>query len=210
MSSDIALNSQAIGSEDRLNRRSEGRVEDFEGIYEELIAPMESRMMRSIWRVVRNSELAEDTLQDALTIIWKKLRVVRRHPNPQALILKICLNAACDSLRRQRRSRRHEEISTLTNTAAPSDQGAMRTLAAREMEDEVLRAIARLPRKQALAVLMRIMQEEPFDAIARTLGCSEVTARLHVSKGRARLQRWLAHVVPSAGKEASDEYREAK
>jgi RNA polymerase sigma factor (sigma-70 family) len=132
--------------------------------------------------------------------------MVRRHPNPQALILKICLNAAYDSLRRRRRSMRLEEISILSNTPGPSDQGAMRTLASKETGAQVLQAIGRLPRKQALAVLMRIIQEESFDVIARTLGCSEVTARIHVSKGRARLQRWLAHLDPSAGKEASDEY----
>jgi len=185
-------------------------VEDSEELYEELIAPMESRMMRSIWRVVRSSELAEDTLQDALTVIWKKFRKVRRHPNPQALILKICLNAAYDSLRKRKRSLRHEEISILSNTPGPSEEGAMGTLVAKEMEDEVLQAIGRLPRKQALAVLMRIMQEESFDVIASTLGCSEVTARIHVSKGRARLQRWLVHLDPSAGKEASGEYRQTE
>lgn len=180
-------------------------MEDSEGIYEELIAPLESRMLRSIWRVVRNSELAEDTLQDALAIIWKKLGKVRRHPNPQALILKICLNAAYDTLRKQKRYLRHEEISTLSGVPAPPDQGALQVLAAKEMENEVLHAIGLLPRKQALAVLMRIMQEESFDVIACTLNCSEVTARIHVSKGRACLRRRLAHLDPSGMKEECDE-----
>ena len=182
-------------------------MEDYEGFYERLIAPMESRMMRSIWRIVRDPDLAEDTLQDALTIIWKKRAVVARHSNPQALILKICLNSAYDTLRARKRSRYHQEISVLSNTPGPSDQEAVRTLAAKEMEDEVHRAIGRLPRKQAVAVLMRVLGEESFDVIALTLGCSEVTARIHVSKGRARLQRWLAHLHPSAVKETSDEYR---
>lgn len=210
MSSVVVLNSKAIDSRECLNRCPEGRVEECEGIYEELIAPMESKMMRSIWRVVRSSELAEDTLQDALMVIWKKLRTVRRHPNPQALILKICLNAAYDSLRRRKHSLRHEEISILNDTAGPPEQEAVHTLVAKETEGEVLQAIGRLPRKQALAVLMRILQEESFEVIARTLGCSEVTARIHVSKGRARLQRWLAHLDPSAGKEAADECRQTE
>jgi RNA polymerase sigma-70 factor (ECF subfamily) len=210
MSSIVFVNPKAIDCQECPNRHPEGLVEDFQGIYEKLIAPMESRMMRSIWRVVRNSEMAEDTLQDALTVIWKKLHQVRRHPNPQALILKICLNAACDKLRRHRRYLHHVEISTLSNTPISPDQGAMRVLAARELEDQVLQAIAQLPRKQALAILMRILQEESFDVIAHSLGCSEITARIHVSKGRARLQRLLAYLDPSAGKEASDEQRLAK
>jgi RNA polymerase sigma factor (sigma-70 family) len=206
MSSAVSLNSKAIDSHECPDRNPEGRVEDYEGIFEALIAPMESRMMRCIWRIVRSRELAEDTLQEALTTIWKKLPTVRRHPNPQALILKICINAACDSLRRRRRSLRHVEISILSSAPAPSGQGAMSAVAAKEMEDEVLEAIGRLPRKQALAVLMRVIEGESFEVIARTLGCSEITARIHVSQGRARLRRWLAHLAPSAGKEGSDEH----
>ncbi len=204
----LSLDWEVPRSRECPNRCSEGRVEEGEGIYEQLIAPLESRMMRAIWRVVRSPELAEDTLQDALTVIWKKLRVVRCHPNPEALILRICLNAAYDSLRKRNRFLHHEEISTLSNTPAPAELGAMRTLAAKEMEGEVLQAIGRLPRKQALAVLMRVVQEESFDVIARALGCSEVTARIHVSKGRARLQKWLGHLDPSTRKEASNEPRQ--
>jgi RNA polymerase sigma factor (sigma-70 family) len=206
MSSIVWLNSKAIGSQERASRQPEDCVEDCEGSFEELIAPLESRMIRSIWRVVRNPALAEDTLQDALTTIWRKRRQVRRHPNPQALMLKICLHAAYDSLRKHRRFLRHVEISILGDAPGPTALGAASALAAKEMEREVIEAIAQLPRKQALAVMMRVMQEEPFDVIARTLGCTEVTARIHVSKGRARLRLRLAHLIPSVRKEAANEY----
>ncbi|NTU51536.1 MAG: hypothetical protein HGA94_03750, partial [Candidatus Aminicenantes bacterium] len=49
---------------------------------------MEPRLMRTIWRIVRQKEAAEDALQDALAAIWKKRDAVARHPNPQALILR--------------------------------------------------------------------------------------------------------------------------
>jgi DNA-directed RNA polymerase specialized sigma24 family protein len=65
----------------------------------------------------------------------------------------------------------------------------------------VLRAIGRLPRKQAIAVLMRLVQDEPFDAIARVLDCSEVTVRIHVSKGRTRLRKWLSHLCTCSSQE---------
>ena len=95
------------------------------------IAPMEARMMRSIWRIVRNADLAEDTLQDALAVIWKKRHQVRRHPNPPALILKICLNAAYDSLRRLERMQHRTDGSPLEDVPAPCDHDAARDLEAR-------------------------------------------------------------------------------
>ncbi|MCK7462047.1 MAG: hypothetical protein MZU84_08305 [Sphingobacterium sp.] len=62
--------------------------------YDSLVRPLEPRMMRTVWRIVRHEEAAEDALQDALAVIWKKRDAVARHPNPRALILKIAVAAA--------------------------------------------------------------------------------------------------------------------
>ena len=171
--------------------------------YEELIAPIESRMMQSIWRIVRNPETAEDTMQEALTIIWRRLDRIRNHPNPHALILKICVNASYDSVRKRFRRRQKERFDVIDKLPAPSDSNAADTLVRKRMKDEILAAISRLPKKQAIAVLMRIVQGEPYDAIAEALGCSEKTARVQVSRGRGRLSRWLSHLIPASPWEES-------
>lgn len=173
--------------------------------YEKLITPIESQMMRSIWRIVRHPEAAEDTMQDALTIIWKKLDRICRHPNPQAFILKICVNAAYDTLRKTRRIREREELKNIHTLPAESDSNGLERLEKKNIEAEILDAIRRLPRKQALAVLMRILQGQSYDSIAQILDCSEVTARIHVSKGRARLSQWLSHLNLTSTKETKNE-----
>lgn len=170
-------------------------------LYEQLIGPIEGQMMRSIWRIVRNAEAAEDTLQDALAIIWRRLDRIRSHPNPHALILKICTNAAIDSWRKRNRHLQHEKQEELHNLPSQSNTDAPETLEKKETETEIRKAITRLPRKQAVAVLMRIVQEQPYDAIAKTLGCKEVTARIHVSRGRVQLSRWLSHLYPASIRE---------
>jgi len=170
-------------------------------IYGELIAPLESRMTRSIWRIVRNADLAEDVLQDALAVIWKKRYQIRRHANPPALILKICMDAAYDSLRRLERLKRQRDAAQLEDAPAPPHHDADWDLKKRELEEHVQKAIRRLPRKRALALMMRLIQEEPFEAIAQALGCSEVTVRIHISKGRAQLRKWLSHLCHSSRQE---------
>lgn len=171
--------------------------------YEELIAPIEHRMMQSIWRIVRNPETAEDVLQEALTIIWRRLERIRSHPNPHAFILKICVNAAYDSLRKHMRHRQKESRDELDQLPSPPGSDSIDELARKRTEAEILTAIGRLTRKQALAVLMRIIQGEPYDAIAEVLGCSEKTARVQVSRGRARLNRWLSHLISASPREES-------
>lgn len=54
-------------------------------------------------------------------------------------------------------------------------------------------ALAALPHKRRQAVQLRVVEDLPYDAIADRLGCSEQTARAHVSRGLRRLERVLAH-----------------
>ena len=53
-------------------------------------------------------------------------------------------------------------------------------------------ALAELPQKRRQAVQLRVVEDLPYDAIAKRLGCSEQTARAHVSRGLRRLERVLA------------------
>jgi RNA polymerase sigma-70 factor, ECF subfamily len=199
MASATPLNTEAMEDEKTLV------VTDDRTLYDELIAPMEARMMRSIWRVVRNADLAEDSLQDALAVIWKKRLQIRRHPNPPALILKICLSSAYDSLRRLERMRHQTDLSDLDDVPAPPDHDADRDQEEREIEEQVQHAIRRLPRKRALAVMMRLIHEESFEAIAHALDCSEITVRIHISKGRVQLRKWLSHLRRSSRREVNNE-----
>jgi RNA polymerase sigma-70 factor (ECF subfamily) len=195
--------------------KEEGALTDRDFSYDRFIRPNEGQMTRVVWRIVRNAEDAEDTLQDALSTIWKKRRLVCTHPNPRALILKICINAAYDTLRKRRRRRKHEEPTALhlysqqedkpdlTNSLTASHTSALDQLVQTETEREILEAIGRLPRNQAVAVLMRIVKEQPYEVIAQAMGCSESTVRIHVARGRARLSNWLAHLNPHPPGEVS-------
>lgn len=164
-------------------------------IYRELIAPVEERMKRTIARIVRDPDDAADTLQDALASIWKNLKKIHLHPNPQAYILGICINSSYDTLRK--RSRRSEREVALEHTHdLPSTQGWPDAHAIeREREREILTAVASLPPKQAQAVFLRLVEGESFQAIARVIGCREETARSHVSKGKAVLAEALASLL---------------
>ena len=205
MQSVTPLKPGLIEDEGTLESRGESLVTDDRMIYDELIAPLEALMMRSIWRIVRNADLAEDCLQDVLAVVWKKRFQIRLHPNPQALILRICLNAGCDTLRRLDRTQRQTDLSHLDNAPAPPTHDADRDLEEGEIVKQVQQAIRRLPRKRALAVMMRLIHEESFEAIAQTLDCSETTVRIHISRGRAQLRKWLSHLCQSSRQEVINE-----
>jgi RNA polymerase sigma factor (sigma-70 family) len=181
---------------DYIVRGSAAAVETREFDYDVLVRPLEPRLMRTIWRIVRRRETAEDALQDALTIIWKKRRAVAGHPNPQALILRIAVTAAIDALRRDRRRWRHEAPERpderTEDAAPPVGKGAED----RELREAILEAVGRLPRRQATAVMLHIVEERSYEEVARAMDCSETTARVHVLRGRTILARRLAQERP--------------
>ncbi len=191
----VSLRSMATNHIHPKEHQQASHMTDERRVYEQLVASVESQMIRTVWRVVRHPQLAEDTLQEVLTTIWRKLSRIQHHPHPQALILKICLNAAYDSLRKQSRTQKNR-ISSLLQRFPPSTRDTVsRDLERKELKDEIHDAISQLPRKQAVAVLMRIVQDLPYETIAQTMGCSEVTARIHVSRGRKRLSQRLVHLL---------------
>ena len=148
-------------------------------------------MIRSVWRIIRNADEVDDAFQDALANIWKRWDRIRRHPNPQALILRICINAAYDSLRRKARDRKVEALETVRETVF-SPAGESREAEEIEKRKAVLcAAISRLPKNQSVAVHMRFIEEQPYAAIAKVLGCREVSARKHVSRAVRKLRMVL-------------------
>ncbi len=178
-------------------------MKDEKLFFEQLIKPVEQQMMRSIWRIVRDPETAKDVLQESLIKIWKRLDLIQNHPNSRALILKICSNAAIDSLRKRKRLYRQEKAELFHQIPTQSHTRDYEALERKRIEAEIFKAINRLPRRQAVAVLMRIIQDQPYEAIAQAMKCSETTVRIHVSKGRARLSKWLSHLKPGYLEEVS-------
>ena len=164
-------------------------------LYERLIAPIEDRMMRTVARLVRDPDDSLDAFQNVLMMIWRDLRKISEHPNPQGYILRMCVSASYDVLRK--RSRQRQRIAMLELEARPAIGVDPQTLSiAHEKERAILDAVARLPKQQAQAVLLQIVNDESYEEIAKALGCSEVTARSHISKGKAKLREVLAHLKP--------------
>jgi RNA polymerase sigma-70 factor (ECF subfamily) len=172
-------------------------MNDLQQTYDQIVRPIEDRMIRSIWRVVRNPQDAEDAMQDALVTVMKQWDRVRRHPNPQSLVLKICLDAAYDATRRRVRHARIVRLGPEAGEQADRAQLPAETILGKEQYAEIVTAIHRLSRQQAIAMLMRAVEGQPYGAIAAVLGCGEATARKHVARSRERLRIWLVHLDPS-------------
>lgn len=165
-------------------------------LYEQIIGPIEDRMIRTVWRITRNAADAEDAMQDALMAVWKRRHRLCAHACPQALVLKICIDAACDVTRRRARQRRINLEEVSSEGAAEDARVLLDDLAQQELAGEIQIAINRLSRAQAVAISLRVFEELPYEEIAAVMNCSAATARKHVQRARERLQVVLARHRP--------------
>ena len=170
-------------------------------LYERLIRPIEKRMINIVARIVRDPEDAADVFQEVLALIWTKLERIDQHPNPHGYIIRICITRSYDALRKRARRRSREiRLEGLQAKLWPA-----RSLGYLKEEGDrlaVIRAaIVTLPPNQGQAVLLRLLEDSPYQTIAGVLGCSEATARSHFSKGKARLVKLLNEIGISSYKE---------
>ena len=169
--------------------------------YERLIAPISDRMIRVVWRIVRDPDEAEDAFQEALLTVWKRWGQIQSHPNPHALILRICVHCAQDTLRRRVRREKRMDADGVPEAVADTTPSAVQRLAGAEQGAEVLRAIGTLSKNQSQAILMHVVEEVPYGDIAAAMDCGEATVRKHVARARAKLRTLLAHLIPHVPKE---------
>jgi RNA polymerase sigma-70 factor, ECF subfamily len=167
-----------------------------DSLWQQIVQPIEDRMIRSVWRITRNAQDAEDAMQNVLMAIWKRQHQISKHPSPQALILRMCIDAACDIARRRGRDLRRTEPHDPADQLADDAQLPWEEIAQRELSGEIVTAISRLSRCQALAITLHVFEELPYEKIAAAMNCTAATARKHAERARDHLRVVLAKHEP--------------
>lgn len=167
-----------------------------DSLWQQIIEPIEDRMIRSVWRITRNAQDAEDAMQNALTAIWRRQHRIVKHSSPQALILRMCIDAACDVARRRGRERRKIEPHDPPDQLVDDSPSPWEEIAQRELSSEIITAITRLSRRQAAAITLHVFEQLPYEEIAAAMDCTAATARKHAERARDHLRVVLAKHEP--------------
>jgi RNA polymerase sigma-70 factor (ECF subfamily) len=172
-------------------RGTENPRASFEALYERLA----ERLLVYLARRVRDPDAAAELWAECWAVAfagWPRCRA-REPGKAEAWVFGIARHQLAAYYRSGAIRRRALERLRWT---APSLSADERERIDRLAELDVLspaleRALAALPQARRQAVQLRVVDDLPYDAIAQRLGCSEQTARAHVSRGLRRLERAL-------------------
>jgi RNA polymerase sigma-70 factor (ECF subfamily) len=154
--------------------------------FSQWIAPAQSRMVNCTWRIVRDAADTDDVIQEVLLHVFKRFEDVRRHPNPTALLLRICTQKALDHLRRRKsRGGPPEPLPPNITATTPSP---CQQLANEEQRQQLLAFISHLPAREAEAITLHALEELGYPDVAKAMDCNESTVRVLVGRARERFR----------------------
>ncbi|MFT3780569.1 MAG: sigma-70 family RNA polymerase sigma factor [Nibricoccus sp.] len=154
--------------------------------FSQWIAPAQSRMINCTWRIVRTTADTEDVIQEVLLHAYKHFDAVRNHPNPTALLLRICTQKALDHLRRRKTHGGMPEV--LPSSLAEPAPSPRQQLVSHELRDQLLDFIRKLPAREAEAITLFALEELGYSEVAAAMNCSEPTVRVLVHRARERFR----------------------
>lgn len=126
---------------------------------------------------------ADDVAQEVALEAMRNRRLGRDPRRLDAWLHRVATRTAIRHARRERRRRDRELAAPVAMPAEPPLQPALDLLAG-------------LPERQRAALTLRYVLDLPDEAIARAMGCREVTVRSLLSRGRATLRDRLSEETP--------------
>jgi RNA polymerase sigma factor (sigma-70 family) len=161
----------------------EGHERAFEAIVKRYRRPL-----LSVCRRMVPEARAEDVLQQALLSAWRALRRGDQVHDVRAWLFRIVRNAALSNLRG---AGAPELLDTLAAAPNPQEEAERR-----EVVNETLEAVARLPERQRQALLRIAVQGRSQDEVAAELGVSRTAVRQLVHRARVTLRSAASALIP--------------
>ena len=155
--------------------------------FEQIILRYETRVMTMAARLLGTRDDARDVAQEVFLRAFKYLHRLDLRKPLEPWLMRITVNV-CRDVGRQRQRRRNmfvqfEEPETVDQSADP-----YAGLALKQERLILQRALADLPEKERLAIILRDVEGLSTAEVASILQSSETTVRSQVSRGRLRLK----------------------
>ena len=158
------------------------------GAFDELCRRHYGAIHATAYRLAGNADDAEDLAQECFVRAHRSLQWYRAEGTFGTWLRKILLHLARDRFRRQARRPRESGLDHVEPTAKG---GPYAELGRRELERLLREALAGLPDRLRIPLVLRTLEGSTYEEIADLTGITPATARTQVMRARRRLDRLL-------------------
>jgi RNA polymerase sigma-70 factor (ECF subfamily) len=144
-------------------------------------------IVRHLERLTHSRETAEDLAQETFLKALRSWGQLASGENVRAWLFRIATNTAYDEFRR----RRQRVTTTLTDVHADT-LAAEQTDSTLDEAEPILAALARLPARYRVPLLLQGYAGYPLSEIAAALGWKEGTVKSRLHRARAQFQKYYA------------------
>ncbi|MGA2499330.1 MAG: RNA polymerase sigma factor [Tepidisphaeraceae bacterium] len=169
--------------------------------FDELILRYQRQTVAVSYRLLGNSQDALEVTQDAFLKAFSSLSTLQKPEAFGGWLMRIVSNLSLNF----RRGRKLRTQLPLDDCLGPTDSQAttsgsewmsrdgdpVHSMESAELGVKLKEALAQLPEKQRLAIIMFTIEELPQKQVAEALGCSVEAIKWHVFQGRKRLREIL-------------------
>jgi RNA polymerase sigma factor (sigma-70 family) len=163
------------------------RYEATEAGFEALYRAEYRAVVAVVHSLTGRRDVAEEITQDAFVITHDRWRKVAGYERPADFVRRVALNRALSSLRRKGAEHRAFEKFQSRSRPALAEVGG-------DDETGLWAAVRKLPDRQAQAIALMYVEDQPVQRVAEILGCSENTVKTHLKRARATLAAALGEV----------------
>ncbi len=142
---------------------------------------------RVAWRVMGGAGDAEDVVQEAFVKLWRSPGQIRDAGAARAWLLRVVSNLAIDRLRKKQPESMAEPPDMADVRADPATD-----LQASQLSGRIDQAIAALPERQRLALVLTYFEGQPNQTTAEALGVSVDAVESLLARARRGLKTLLA------------------
>jgi RNA polymerase sigma-70 factor (ECF subfamily) len=175
-----------------------------EPAFRELIRRYERPVLSLIYRMVRDSTVAEDLAQDTFIKVLNHLDKYRPEFKFSSWLFKIANNVAIDHLRRRQLDTVSMDGSPHASTVAEAEassfeladqaESPLDELASRELGAIIERAIGSLRPEYRNCIMLRHVEGRSYEEIAATLDLPLGTVKTYIHRARHQLREALEHL----------------
>lgn len=161
--------------------------------FKEQFLPYHAKLYRVAFRLMGNTQDAEDMVQEAYLRLWgKRNKLPEEIQNMEAYCITLVKNICYDALRLSHLS---EDEHSPEELNLPESTDFAIEMEHKDEANQIMKLISQLPDQQQQIIRMRDIDDKSYDEIEKVTGLSAINIRVLLSRARKKIREQFKEIM---------------